>query len=139
MTHYEILEVSDRASGDVIEAAWKVLMRRFHTDGSEPDEEKVRLLNQAHDVLENSEKRHRYDLELAQNRAAAERLRQTSEPSSVHTRFYARSAYPNAYPPDILQQAAMQMGLNIFDIVMRENPGIRVFVNVAAQFRRGGA
>jgi len=118
VTHYEILEVSERASLAVINAAWKVLMQRYHTDGSEPDEEKVRLVNAAHDVLEHPENRRRYDLNLAQERQAEVREAAAREPQWP----VQQGGYPAAYPPDILQMAAMRIGASALSNLFQHIP-----------------
>jgi curved DNA-binding protein CbpA len=91
LTHYEVLEVSEQASPELIDAAWKVLMRRFHPDGSEPDSEKAVRINVAHDVLSNPETRIVYDAELRASRIAM-RPQPINQPSAYP------AAYPNAYP-----------------------------------------
>ena len=127
-TYYDILEVSERASLDVINAAWKCLMRRYHADGSHPDEEKARQVNAAHAALEDPEIRRRYDLSLAQERQAE--LRQMQQEAAQMAHAFAPGSsqqgnYPNAYPPDIVQQAAMRMGLHVFENLVQQNPGLR--------------
>jgi curved DNA-binding protein CbpA len=68
MTFYEILEVSPSASREVIEASWKALQRRYHPDGSQPNQERSKAINQAHDVLSDPAKRKQYDLQLKAQR-----------------------------------------------------------------------
>lgn len=58
-------------------------MRLYHPDGAQPDSEKAVAINQAHDVLMDSEKRAAYDLEIRTQRAP--------RPMNVKR--------PNAYPP----------------------------------------
>lgn len=59
---YDELEVSDRASTETIEAAWKSLLKRNHPDvvGSAATDRAIRL-NQAHDWLVDPERRRTYD------------------------------------------------------------------------------
>lgn len=65
MNHYEVLEVSPKASLEVIRAAYKSLMQRYHPDknGSE-SAERAPLIALAYDVLSNPEKRLAYDRAL---------------------------------------------------------------------------
>ncbi|MEO8539346.1 MAG: DnaJ domain-containing protein [bacterium] len=59
--YYEILEVSGTASPEVIEAAYRGLMRKY---GDSPDpaiREKRRFVEDAHSVLSNAERREAYD------------------------------------------------------------------------------
>ena len=134
MTHYEILEVSEQASLDVINAAWKTLQLRYHPDGSQPDGEKSRLINQAHDILENSEQRRRYDLSIAQDRAAQRQMEQ-SPPAWIRDSL---EAYPNAYPPNILEQAAMRIGSNMLEGFMAQNPELAFIIRTATARRPRG-
>lgn len=62
--YYEILEVSPRASIDVIERAYKVLVKKNHPDGKEISEEKIKDINEAYAVLSNDFLREQYDKEL---------------------------------------------------------------------------
>lgn len=133
MTHYETLEVSERASLAVVNAAWKVLMQRYHPEGSEPDGEKARLVNSAHDVLENPESRRRYDLNLAQERQAEIREAAAREPQ-----WPIAQGYPSAYPPDILQMAAMRIGASALSNLFAQIPELQFIVNTALKHPRGG-
>ena len=65
--YYKILEVSENASTEVIEKAYKVLVRRYHPDlqVSNPEaEKKIREINEAYDVLSDSFLKDQYDKEL---------------------------------------------------------------------------
>lgn len=64
--HYETLEVSPRASLEVIEAAYRVLAKRHHPDRAEAAgraeaEERMRCLNEARDTLRDPISRREYD------------------------------------------------------------------------------
>ncbi len=68
MTHYDTLEVSQRASKETIKAAYKSLMQRYHPDrnpGNAEVEELARRINEAYRILSNVEARAAYDLLLA--------------------------------------------------------------------------
>ncbi len=72
MTYYEILEVSENASDEVIKASYKALVKKYHPDlsgsGNDFEEEKMKQLNVAFDVLSNEQKRKMYDDELSRKR-----------------------------------------------------------------------
>lgn len=75
MNHYEILEVSANASQEVIRAAYRSLMQRYHPDRNPDNAETARramLVNQAYAVLSDANKRTAYDIELKQQ--ATERV-----------------------------------------------------------------
>ncbi|HEX7168755.1 MAG TPA: DnaJ domain-containing protein [Acidimicrobiales bacterium] len=60
--HYEVLGVSRTASVDEMHDAYRRLARKLHPDlGTEPDDEAMRLVNEAWDVLENPARRAAYD------------------------------------------------------------------------------
>lgn len=67
--YYEILEVNERASQEIIEKAYKILVKKYHPDlytGEEKiyAEQKVRDLNEAYQVLSDGFLKSQYDLEL---------------------------------------------------------------------------
>lgn len=67
MTYYEILEVSPNAGYEVIRAAYKTLMQRYHPDKCSNDPEmaqRVLAIRFAYDVLSDPEQRKAYDIEI---------------------------------------------------------------------------
>ena len=67
--YYEILEVSTKASSEVIEKAYKALVKKYHPDlqpenNKKDAEEKIKIINEAYSVLSNTEKKAKYDTEL---------------------------------------------------------------------------
>jgi curved DNA-binding protein CbpA len=78
---YELLEVSPRASTEVIQAAYRVLVRTYHPDRNpSPDAaERIRELNAAYDLLSDPQRRARYNLESAR----AERFSRVSKPVAL--------------------------------------------------------
>lgn len=75
MNYYEILEVSPAASPEVIRAAYKSLMQRYHPDRN-PDDASAAVratrVVQAYEVLSDAERRAAYDRELQAGRVALE-------------------------------------------------------------------
>ncbi|MBI5430552.1 MAG: J domain-containing protein [Nitrosomonadales bacterium] len=75
MNYYEVLEVSPKASPEVIKAAYKSLMQRYHPDrnpGNAEVAERSVLVGQAYEALSDPARRAAYDTEL--NRQAIARL-----------------------------------------------------------------
>lgn len=76
-TLYEILEVSENASKEVIEKAYRVLAKKYHPD-LQPEEQKqkaettIKKINEAYDILSNEVKRKEYDEMLKQKRLQEE-------------------------------------------------------------------
>ncbi len=67
--YYEILEVNKRASKEVIEKAYKVLVKKYHPDLFTGEkkiyaERKIKEINEAYNVLTNEFMREQYDAEL---------------------------------------------------------------------------
>lgn len=67
--YYEILEVNKRASKEVIEKAYKVLVKKYHPDLFTGEkkiyaEKKIKEINEAYNVLTNEFMREQYDAEL---------------------------------------------------------------------------
>lgn len=72
-TLYEILEVSENASKEVIEKAYKVLAKRYHPDLQLPEnkkmaEQKMKQINEAYDILSDDSKRKAYDEKIKSQR-----------------------------------------------------------------------
>ena len=80
-TLYEVLEVSENASKEIIEKAYKVLAKKYHPDlqineDKQEAEKKMKQLNEAYEVLSNETKRKEYDLKLTQERRQEEAKKQ---------------------------------------------------------------
>ena len=76
---YEILEVSEKASKEVIDKAYHVLVKKYHPDVQQAEEkknaeEKMKKINEAYEILGNEGKRKEYDISLAEKRRQEEVL-----------------------------------------------------------------
>ena len=70
--YYEILEVSENASTEVIERAYKVLAKKYHPDTWPKDkiffaESKFKEITEAYEVLSNPNSRKNYDIKIGLN------------------------------------------------------------------------
>lgn len=84
MNYYKILEVDRDASPEVIEKAYKTLVKKYHPDLQEANlrkisEEKIKVINQAYEVLSNPNSRAKYDETLKQNEISEEDFNRLSE------------------------------------------------------------
>ncbi len=75
-TLYDILEVSRKASKEVIDKAYKTLAKKYHPDlqtseNREYAEEMMKKINDAYDILSNEEKRNEYDRKLEEQEEQA--------------------------------------------------------------------
>lgn len=67
--YYDILEVSPKASKEIIDKAYKTLAKKYHPDANSEDkkewaEEKFKKINEAYEVISDEEKRAEYDRKL---------------------------------------------------------------------------
>lgn len=70
MTYYDVLEVSQNASDDVIKVAYRALCKKYHPDinkeGDTDSLEMMKKVNEAFSILSDKEKRIKYDATLKQ-------------------------------------------------------------------------
>lgn len=76
-TLYDVLEVSEKASEEVIKMAYKALCKKYHPDiyKGDPDyaNQKMYEINEAYSILSNQSKRAEYDKKLFNSRKNAEK------------------------------------------------------------------
>lgn len=70
--YYEILEVDKNASKEIIKKAYTTLAKKYHPDLQSSDmkhlyEEKLKLINEAYEILSDNDKRVEYDATLTDN------------------------------------------------------------------------
>ena len=75
--YYEILEINRNASQEIVEKAYKTLAKKYHPDLQDGDkkaqyEEKLKIINEAYEVLSDPEKRKEYDATLPEEVSAEE-------------------------------------------------------------------
>ena len=78
--YYRLLEVSETASTEVIQAAYKIMAKKYHPDTAKPEDKaqrelRMKEINRAKEILLNPDERRRYDNELMLERA---RIREES-------------------------------------------------------------
>jgi len=78
--YYEILEVNKKASREVIEKAYKVLVKKYHPDlytGEKKAyaEKKIKDINEAYNVLSDEFLKEQYDIELAKQEAQMQNMK----------------------------------------------------------------
>ncbi len=74
--YYGILEVNEKASQEIIEKAYKTLVKKYHPDlyssiEKREAERKLKDINEAYNILSDTFLRSQYDLELQKQRARA--------------------------------------------------------------------
>lgn len=72
MNYYEILEISENASQEVIRMAYKALCKKYHPDVYQGDksfaEEKMKKINEAYTILSDENKKRQYDCSFKSKR-----------------------------------------------------------------------
>ena len=81
--YYEVLQVSSNAEQDTIQRVFRLLAQRFHPDNKESgNDQRFREIQDAYSVLNDPEKRARYDIGYQQRRHNRWRLVSTGEQAS---------------------------------------------------------
>lgn len=90
MNYYKILEVDKNASSEVIEKAYKTLVKKYHPDLQESNlkaeyEEKIKSINEAYEILSNPILRAKYDEKLKGDDISEENFQKLSrENENLH-------------------------------------------------------
>lgn len=92
--YYGILEVNEKASQEIIEKAYKTLVKKYHPDlyssvQKREAEMKLKDINEAYNILSDSFLRAQYDLELQKEKIRAQTSRNVSE---ENTQNYKQNA-----------------------------------------------
>lgn len=101
--YYEILEINEKASQEVIEKVYKVLVKKYHPDLQENSgekakyEEKIKEINEAYEVLSDEAKRKEYDTELELEKQKQEHYSWTNNTSNnVQNNNINNNSAPNS-------------------------------------------
>ena len=75
--YYQILQVDSNASSEIIDKAYKTLIKKYHPDLQTEENkayatEMIKKLNEAYEILSNDEKRRLYDINLNKNNISIE-------------------------------------------------------------------
>jgi curved DNA-binding protein CbpA len=156
-THYDVLQVSPRATQAVIRAAWASLCRAHHPDAPGGNVRLIERINAAYNVLKDPQKREAYDAELLASRlepiAPGRRRKNRSEQQPAQhaagRRSYpATGAYPPPYPGVSFEQAfgemlddvtvafkqeAQEAAMRLLEKTAATNPAVRAILD---QYRK---
>jgi hypothetical protein len=121
VNHYETLEVSPKASQEVIRAAFKSLMQRHHPDrrpGDEAAAHKAAQVASAYEVLSDPAKRAEYDAGLRRQQAPAPAAAARRAPVRTARAFRSASRLPSVskavpWGPVGLAVAAIAVGVAV--------------------------
>ncbi|MHB1154155.1 MAG: J domain-containing protein [Eubacteriales bacterium] len=89
MNYYEILEVSEKASDEVIKNAYKALVKKYHPDTYTGDknfaDKKIKEINNAFETLSDKLLKEIYDLKLQNSKVIPPNDFASPEPKTEHT------------------------------------------------------
>ncbi len=96
--YYEILEIDKKASTEIVEKAYKTLVKKYHPDlqeGSKKQEceEKLKLINEAYEILSNPEKREKYNQEIEYK--YQQNIKDKDEDTNTDTNYQTNNDYNN--------------------------------------------
>lgn len=113
--YYDWLEISPKASSEVIEKAYKALVRKYHPDLQEDNkqtaEEIMKKINEAYYVLSDKEKRNKYDATLNFNTVSVEdynKLKQELNSLKQHPNHTANNHSPSIKELALRQQLKLE-------------------------------
>lgn len=90
-TYYEVLGVTKEADGVVIRAAYKALAQKYHPDKSNNHinntEGMMSKINQAYEILSNSDKRSEYDRTLNKSKFETSNIYKNNDYSTASEKY----------------------------------------------------
>lgn len=93
MNYYQVLEIEQTASEEVIKAAYKALVKKYHPDNCSGDKtianKKIIEINEAFAVLSDKKRREKYDVDL--QFYASKQNEETKEKESEYSPEYEKS------------------------------------------------
>lgn len=137
MNAYQVLQVSETASGEVIRAAWAALVRDCHPDGSKPNPVRTRTLNEAYAILKDPAKRQVLDTSLHVPKTTAEPKRRAAPPPRVRQETHGDvmpgypAAYNLAFSEEVIADAVEELKQDL-------PPWAKVALDIAHRASRGG-
>ncbi len=123
-TLYDILEVSKKASKEIIEKAYRTLAKKYHPDLQTAEnrkyaEEMMKKINEAYDILSDDEKRIEYDKKL-------EEKKQQQGHNNMNNLYY--TSYSNSSQNSMYNR---QQNVNTETNVNKENDWKSQFANLS--------
>lgn len=118
MNHYEALEVSPKASPEVLRAAYKSLIQRYHPDRNPGDEHaalRSRRVVDAYQVLSDAARRAAYDQQLSRQQASAAPGLQKIPANAAPARRPGRGSHWLLWPVTALVVLALWFLWSAFD------------------------
>lgn len=100
VNYYEVLEVSEKASKEVIEKAYKILAKKYHPDLNKDNpseaEKKMKELNEAYEILMDDTKRANFDSVLQKKRELEAQKQAAAHMKQQYTPNYQSQNQPQS-------------------------------------------
>ena len=111
--YYEILEVSQNASSEVIEKAHKALIKKYHPDlqpqeKKQDAENKVKEINEAYEVLSDINKKAKYDEELNKQKIREEQKKYAETKNNNTNNINTNTSVNNNYSDPGIQKQVIR-------------------------------
>lgn len=96
--YYKILQIDKNASPEIVEKAYKTLVKMYHPDLQDNKmkqecEKKIKLLNEAYETISDEQKRKQYDFEIEQKKIEQqENIKNYNQNSPLH--YYQQNNQP---------------------------------------------
>lgn len=120
---YDILQVAPHAEPEVIESAYKRLARKYHPDVNHAADahERMRVLNQAYEILSNPTERARYDLKRESQEFVRPRPKRRSAPKPKRAPTKTRASKDARWTPPMRQkQETVQEAVSASETLIRK-------------------
>jgi curved DNA-binding protein CbpA len=82
VNYYDVLQVSPKASMEVIKVTYRQLSKMYHPDSGVPNDEAMKVINQAYEILSDPVKRAEYDELFYQHSKSAHVKPDSEEPAN---------------------------------------------------------
>ena len=117
---YEILEIDQNASQEIVEKAYKVLVKKYLPDlqttqnGKNKCEEKIKQINEAYDIISNSDLRAEYDARLQEeyNRKLQQQIEKEKEMQARQQEQTYKEAFNQKQYEDEQRRTAYEQNVN---------------------------
>lgn len=131
--YYEILEISESASEEVIHMAYKALVKKYHPDSSDQgknSESKMQEINEAYAVLSNPEKRKNYDEKRTGEKRVQEENEKNPGTENGHRWYYSYPVLLATFCSVFLYPLSLLLTIVRFICRKKQDRGYRIRTNI---------
>lgn len=131
--YYEILEISESASEEVIHMAYKALVKKYHPDSSGQEknsESKMQEINEAYEVLSDPERRKNYDEKKTDEKRVQEENEKNSGAENGHRWYYSYPVLLATFCSVFLYPLSLLLTIVRFIRRKKQDRGYRIRTNI---------